>query len=334
MKARFPDLIGLSTWQSIQDHFSAILKVNLWTLDDEAGFLTVPSAYPKKSEEILKSSRQALAYFNGCLKRAWARRGFDWKEGYQCPDGFYNFLIPFETGDRVWAYLHAGPVIAGAAPTLRTAALAIEQLNVEPDRFVEVLRQMKVFSFYGVRSTLELLHDIGSGICQVRQHALQMHTLLDKKQLAAQSLDIYREKLLTALLDVSKGVTGAERASVMLLDGESRLYVHVSRGLDEHIAQTARRRIGEGLSGMVVEKGMPLLLTAGLRNAYRAHCNNPSIKHSMLIPLKSERSEQKSFGVLSLGTYRATADKFNTATMETIDKLAQLVHSTLYDLAA
>jgi K+-sensing histidine kinase KdpD len=62
------------------------------------------------------------------------------------------------------------------------------------------------------------------------------------------------------ILDLATHLTGAENGSLMLLNGHGELYILNSRGLTGAIMNVARNKIGEGVSGQVVEDGSPVLI--------------------------------------------------------------------------
>ena len=190
---------------------------------------------------------------------------------------------------------------------------------------------MKVFTFYGIKSVVELLYDIGLCICQLGYQNLQLKGLLPRAPAIVKRLhEFYKERLLDALLEVSCEFTEADRGSIMLLDEQKKeLYIKIARGLSEDIVKTVRLKTSEGLAGIVVEEGRPLLIDSGVSDEkIRNRMNNPKLKNSILIPLKAK---DRLLGVLSIGSYGEASDKFTSNSLETIDKLAELVESALAD---
>lgn len=97
-----------------------------------------------------------------------------------------------------------------------------------------------------------------------------------------------QEELYNAILNKSAELVGAEQGSLMLLDREDTiLTVKASKGIDKSILENVKVKIGEGISGMVIEKGAPIIAkdieseTFGRRNRSRY-----KTKSLVSIPLK------------------------------------------------
>lgn len=80
-------------------------------------------------------------------------------------------------------------------------------------------------------------------------------------------------------------LSGASGASVMLIDGENELVVRSAFGPHEHRARSARRRIGEGISGWVAKHAQPLVLRGRVDDA-RFTGVDPTIDESLVVPLR------------------------------------------------
>lgn len=69
-------------------------------------------------------------------------------------------------------------------------------------------------------------------------------------------------QIYAAILNKSVEVLGAERASLLVLEEDSQeLAFKASRGLSEEIVNSTRMRLGEGIAGVVLERGEPLLVS-------------------------------------------------------------------------
>lgn len=103
------------------------------------------------------------------------------------------------------------------------------------------------------------------------------------------------DKLLQRIVERVADVFGADGVSIMLADGSGTLTVRSSTDLSE-AARTARRRIGEGISGYVAQTALPLRLAGAVKNE-RFTGNDPSIGEAFVVPL---RSGARTTGVLSV----------------------------------
>ncbi len=73
--------------------------------------------------------------------------------------------------------------------------------------------------------------------------------------------DSSQEKILEEVLDVLSGQLGTTRGTIVLLSqGTDELVIEVGRDLSHQQRHTTRYRIGEGITGRVVETGKPLII--------------------------------------------------------------------------
>ncbi|UCC95706.1 MAG: GAF domain-containing protein, partial [Candidatus Omnitrophota bacterium] len=208
-----------------------------------------------------------------------------------------------------------------------------ENLGINPEVFFDALREIKIFSFYGMSSVIEFLYDVGAYVCELGYQNTRLKKLLPE---APPVLDrvhrFYIERLLNALLEVSYNFTDADRGSIMLLDRETNeLYIKVAKGLKRDVVEQTRLKAGESLAGVVMQEGKPLFIDGNTKDEkILAHLNNPQLRYSILIPIKGRDAI---VGVLNVGTCRDDSDKFTTSSVETIDKLAELVETVLTNLS-
>lgn len=87
----------------------------------------------------------------------------------------------------------------------------------------------------------------------------ELQTLYGVSKAVSATLDL--QELLHVILERVMAVMKAERGSVMLYEEETdELRVEVSRGVDAQHAQNARVKLGERVSGYVLQTGRPLLI--------------------------------------------------------------------------
>lgn len=121
----------------------------------------------------------------------------------------------------------------------------------------------------------------------------------------ALSLIIDEEELYKIILDKSTELVGAKHGSLMLIDGEGEeLAVKAIKGINEKLVEHLRIKVGEGISGRVMETSTPLLVkNIELDHRFKRQSRPRYETGSFLsIPL-SVRS--KSIGVLNI------SDKIN-----------------------
>lgn len=331
MSFKFNDIVNLAKWQGIQDHFSQVLRVNLRLVDEAGAFITKPSMNLGLCDEIMRHSTKE-PYICNCHREVLNKNDKDWKEEHICPADVYRFFIPLQTKQETLATLIVGPVILGKRKEDSWYNELSQRLGINSSEFLNAIREIRVFSFNGIKSVIELLHDIGNYICELGYQNITLQELIPGMPAVFSRVhDFYVDKLLDALLEVSFNFTDAERGSIMLLDNEKKeLYVKIAKGLKKEIIAEARSKIGEGIAGIIAQENKPFFIDENIEDArIRAQLKNPTIKRSIGVPI---RVNNKTLGVLNLGTSKVNSDKFNSESIETLDRMRQLVETTLGEI--
>ena len=112
-------------------------------------------------------------------------------------------------------------------------------------------------------------------------------------------------------------LSGATGASVMLLDGDGLLVVRSAFGPHENAARSARRKLGEGISGWVAQNAEPLLLRGKVEDS-RFSGVDPSIEESLVVPL---RFGNRVVGVVATRASRAP-DAYGAERLRDLDVVA------------
>jgi len=127
------------------------------------------------------------------------------------------------------------------------------------------------------------------------------------------------EELLGCLLETIILATNASEGSLMLLHaGRELLTVNSARGPREQVVRSAKRHLGEGISGWVAKHKEPLLLIGPVDDP-RFSGVEPGIKDAMCIPLVEDGGV---IGVLSVSNKRGE-ETFSQADLERFLTMAQ-----------
>lgn len=127
------------------------------------------------------------------------------------------------------------------------------------------------------------------------------------------------EELLGYLLDTVLLATDAREGSLMLLHaGRELLTVNAARGPREQVVRSAKRHLGEGISGWVAQHKEPLLLI-GTVDDPRFSGVKSKIKDAMCIPLVED---DRVIGVLSVSNKRGEGT-FSEADLERFLTMAE-----------
>jgi putative methionine-R-sulfoxide reductase with GAF domain len=96
-------------------------------------------------------------------------------------------------------------------------------------------------------------------------------------------------EMLELIVRMIAELLNAKRVSLMLLDkSRSELFIKMSFGIEEWVVENTRVRVGEGIAGMVVERGEPLLIANIEENDIYMAPNSPQYETVSLlsVPLR------------------------------------------------
>jgi signal transduction histidine kinase len=124
------------------------------------------------------------------------------------------------------------------------------------------------------------------------------------------------EALLDRAVQQVAELYSADGASIMLLGEDGHLTVRASRGLSAQ-AKNARRQVGDGISGTVVQSGQPTLLSGPVAGS------DDSVAESMIAPL---RAGDRILGVVSV-KHRSAQPRYGQPQLASLALVAQDIAS-------
>lgn len=140
------------------------------------------------------------------------------------------------------------------------------------------------------------------------------------------------QQALNLIIDAAVKITGATTASLILVDWESKiLNIKVSRGFVKHI-ENLKLKVGEGITGWVVENGQPLLIPDVSQDSRYVQVNK-NIKSELAVPLTNE---DLIIGVVNVDSTRLNAfdvDDVNLLTLLSKQSAQMIKNGQLFDTA-
>jgi signal transduction histidine kinase len=130
------------------------------------------------------------------------------------------------------------------------------------------------------------------------------------------------QELLVEIVDVSCRETGADRASLMLLNEDTQtLTIQAAIGLSEEVITTTRIGLGEGIAGLVAERREPLVLDSSSPPSHelRKLMKQDRISSAVCVPLTVR---EELIGVLNLSKLGSNATPFTAGSLELTSVLA------------
>lgn len=150
---------------------------------------------------------------------------------------------------------------------------------------------------------------------RLKDKASRLKVLFDIGQAMNSTLKL--QELLDLIIDRAIDVTKASSGSIMLIDSkENRLIIRSARGLSADMMKNVRLKVGEGVTGWVAEKGMPLLVPDVFRDD-RYRSVNEKVRSELAVPMIQENDV---IGVINVDHYEL--DAFSASDMEILSTLA------------
>jgi len=161
------------------------------------------------------------------------------------------------------------------------------------------------------------LADIRDLNIKLSRKLTEMTVLYDTIKITGSSLDL-KEVLSSVFINTIKSLK-AEDGSLMLIDPEDKvLTIKEAYGLEEDIIKKTRIKLGEGIAGLVAQKGEPLIISGRL--------NSPQIKrkgkyegiNSICAPLKTKKGV---IGIINLNR-KVDAEPFTEDDLKLLSTIA------------
>ncbi|MBI3076593.1 MAG: GAF domain-containing protein [Deltaproteobacteria bacterium] len=159
-----------------------------------------------------------------------------------------------------------------------------------PQEISEIARILDAFN--------RVLAELKANTRELENLIFKLSTLSELTEIASRIPDI--QQVLQIVLQRTMGTVNATIGSIMLLeeDGET-LRVTAAQGLDEALVGQATTRIGEGISGKVLQEGVPVLVDDVARDPRFAKENNPRYENGSFICMPLQVKDRK-IGVINL----------------------------------
>ncbi len=320
------DFLDINEWQKIQDNFSIVTGVCLRTVDSKGNPITLPSRKPHLCNNLLKAYQLQDKLCGRCLPTFLGGSGVvDRNLSFVCHAGLSNFVAPLRLDSRVFGYIIVGPLALIMRKPKEQYQKMAEELNIDAEELWEAILEIKVTSFQGALSLVELVRGVGEYTIK-----LAYQNVISGKERGMAPDSSKLSKLLDALLEVAFQVSGADVGSIMFLDKDEELTIQASRGIPDEIVKSTRVRLGDGISGMAARERTPFLIDDDIKdNRIRPYLKRRYISSSMVIPINVK---ERVMGVMNLGTLRASAIKFTNESLRVMNKLVELTRLAIESL--
>lgn len=178
---------------------------------------------------------------------------------------------------------------------VQTFRLGVKDYVLKPFQITEMLEAMeRALTEARLRQERdELTERLIKTNQQLEQRLKELNTLFGIGKSVTSLLD--QEKLMGRLVEAAVYLTGAEEASLLLVDSKTdELYMVAARGIDERLARSFRLKVEDSIAGQVITNGQPIILTGQditkIKTSYL-------VRSLMYVPLKSKGRVRGVLGV-------------------------------------
>lgn len=305
--------LDLRLWREFQEGLSSLLDISI-SLYDSRGTLLMPSSRQTCLCDAVKSIEAGYESCRDTTSRAIAQVLDKSKTYiYKCHTNQYIFAIPvFLDADCSYVIIGGQSFLSGnevkdfyegSAPHFFDEA-RLQDLKGT----IKTIPPKSIFTLSGIVNnlTVPFLKSIynlsvgGRGHMASDDERVRLKGFYELEQIyksLAPVLD--RDELYETILNKSSELVRAEKGSLMILDNKnSVLSVKASKGMDRSVADGLKIKIGEGISGFIAAKGLPVIVR-DIETDMPSRKNNPKYrtKSFISIPLKLD---SRVIGVLNV----------------------------------
>ncbi len=333
-KISLTDLIALDELQEMQDSFAEVASVAIRVVDPKGNNITQMSSPPSLCAEILNDPAIKDRVCSGCRPTFLGGEGIvDDDLSFECMPGLKNYLLPLKVSSSsdsslILGYFIIGPVIFMKRRTREEYKDIAEKLGVDLDQLWSLMLELRVFSYKGVRSLLDMIDNLVSRILNLAYAKEAMRKKISRRIFSRPVSKLLEDpgredEFLELFLDLVIESTRGNIGSVMLFDRYKRqLVIKASHGLSEEVVRKTVVKRGEGVSGLAAETKKPFLINEGKADKTIAErLKRPNLLSSVIAPIKCHDDV---YGVVNVSSDRDNAVKFDDSTLTFLTKAAGL----------
>ena len=326
------ELVDPPRWQRLQDHFSSVLGIPVRTMSSSHNLLTTPSWPPgldaeraiqwlkigEELEQLLPLEGPARVEISSLTTSL----------------GVTYAVVPIRaTAEHFIAYFVIGPVVVGPREDELQFRQRVSAMGFDAQSLWPLILSLRLYTFAGVRSALNLMEEVGTAIVQVAYQARQLAAMLPARSKVDQAVITYHtDRILHSLLEAAMLAIKADGGSVMVYDVQREaLQIKVAEGLSDTIVTNTRLKRGEGIAGLAATQRRILLIDAQTNDpGIKDRMARPEIVSSLVAPLMPD-ANQEPVGILSLRTFTPKR-RFTQEHVELLRRLLDLAGIALGNL--
>ena len=317
------DLVDRARWQRLQDHFSGVLGITIRTISPSHELLASPSWPSSLPAEHVVRLLKVGEELEQLLPPPELPSDI---ASLTTPVGVTYAAVPIRAAaDRLLAYFVVGPMVVGPREEEWKFRQRMGAMGLDAQALWSTLLSLKLYTFAGLRSVLNLMEEVGSSLAQFAYQAHQLAALLPKTERVDQAAAAYyTDRVHSSLLETAAMATNAEGGSVMVYQSrEDAFRIRAAQGLSDAVVAAVRVKRGEGLAGVAAAERTILLVDDRAADArLKPLMTRRDLASSIVAPITLEAAEEP-IGVLSLRTSNAQ-QRFTRDHVELLRRLLTL----------
>ncbi|MDD5574755.1 MAG: PocR ligand-binding domain-containing protein [Candidatus Omnitrophica bacterium] len=333
------DLISPPQLQEMQDSFSEVANVAIRTLGPSGEMATQTSSPPSLCSEIFGAAALKDDLCSNCRPAFLGGRGIvDEELSFECLPGLKNYLVPLklsisENTSKVLGYMIIGPVIFMKRRGKEEYRSLAVQLGVDLEQLWSFVLELRVFSYKGIHSFLEMVGNLMNHILNLAYSARSIEREMSSRlktrppRVSPRNAGQLKD-FLEMFLDLIADMTSVTSSSIMLLDKKNRvLVIRAFTGIPEDVARTTSLKMGEGVACLAAMTKKTYLISDEHRDVEISdRLNRPDLLSAIVVPI---RSQDEVFGVLNVSRDRSKSEAFREEDMVLLTKAAGLAGMAL-----
>jgi len=304
--------IDLSTWKEFQDGLAILMDMPL-SLYSGGGEILVVAGNGNPLCAAIGTREAGKSRCNDSISRA-VKNAVEKGKTYifKCHANQYIFAVPVALDPATTLVIVGGHVylagaeeqefISGLAP-FRFDDITLARLRKE----IKTIPAKSIFTIPDIVSNLAvpflknlyaMRADKDRAAINIEKNRVKgLRALEGVYRSIASVLD--REALYETILEKSSELVEAERGSLMILDNKNNvLSVKASRGIEREVTERLRVKIGEGISGSIAARGLPVMVR-NIEAEVPPRKNGPAYKTKSFISIPI-KLENKVIGVINV----------------------------------
>ncbi len=341
-KPLLADLIGPRELQEMQDSFGEVANVAIRTSDPNGNFLTQMSHAPNLCADIFKHALSRVTLCRSCLPMFLGGEGIvDEELSFECLPGLRHYLIPLKVSRShsealILGYMIIGPVIFMKRLDKEAYAQVAERLDMSLDQLWSFLLELRVFSYNGIRSFIDMVEHLTGRILNLSFAKWAAQDKLrggvsDRVFHRVAAMDDGVDEFLRLFLDLVMDITNGNRGSLMLWDhDEKALCIRAAQGIADDVIARTRVLPGSGVAGLAFEQKRSFLINEDRSDPVISdRLTQPQIFSSLIVPIKTGDT---ALGVLNVASDRGMPVQFDDSSLALVTRAAGLAAVALRSL--